>query len=272
MKLKFLIDDENPNRWGVDDVCNDMNESGSNVYVQSRHKHERKTFWEVFYDLAGARCSHNDKEFSTVLIDIPDDIMFQYMVEGINDNDYLVYNLYTEKLVVGNCLYTAGTLAYSTSGHSHSQSTGRAMRGMGRQNNASLMFDWYPERENESTAKEIVFDIQDTFYNLVYSAIKPYIEHWFCLNFKMTSRLFMDLKGEYIDDGEDYPVAEASSRYNISTDEVRFIFDQYIEDGYWYKAIEKNLTLNDIEPYRNFYLHIWKLITEVQDEKNGTNK
>ena len=279
MKLRFLIDTENPFRWGDDgDDCAD--ERSTNSWVNSRHHHEYQSIKELLYNDYRKYCDgtgHN-KFVRTELIELPDEVMFQYMMDGIEDEDYLVYNPFTERLVLSNNISDACELAYRdrTSNSSHGRAIG------GYKNSASgtsLILDWSNDSRTAFVKDEIITrEVQDDFYNLVWSAVKPYFQHWFTKSFiHAASTLYSDQNKKYQEvyavlRNEPYGMEEAvpcdnyKTRLPFNIDALVFIFNQYCDDGEFFLEGKKYFDHNNLETFRLIYMICHRKSTENWDE------
>lgn len=88
--------------------------SDMNVFSVSTHKHERYTNFSTFlqyntFENLTFRQRYNAYEYQ--LIDISDDLTFQFMLLGLKDFDFIAYNHKTKKIYVGNNSYRIAGLA-----------------------------------------------------------------------------------------------------------------------------------------------------------------
>lgn len=280
MKLRFLIDTENPNRWGDEgDDCSD--ERSTNSWVNSRHRHEFQTIKELVYDDYRKYCdgTGHHKFVRTELIEVPDEVMFQYMMDGIEDEDYLVYNPFTERLVLSNNISDACDLAYRSKNHN---SSGRHLQGAAYANNSvksTLILDWTHERKTAFVKDEIITrEVQDDFYNLVWAAVKPYFQHWFTKSFiHAGSVLYTDQHKKYKEvynflNNEPYGMEEAvpcdnyKTRLPFNIDALVFLFFQYCDDGEFFLEGKKYFDHNNLETFRLIYMICHRKSTEKWDE------
>lgn len=267
MRIKFYISTYDPNRWGDDCVSNEP--SGHNSYTQLRHKHERYTFKEMLREEFRPYCIDSyHQEPKSFLIDIPDDIGFQFMMQGIMDGDYLAYNLYTEKYAFSNSVGLADDATYND---------GSSVQGVawgGNMHSGHPMIQWGIEEKPTSTRKDITIPVEDEFYTNLHEYCKPIIEHWaYTKYFQICADLNTVLleKEEsiftpitsYENIPEDIANSERKPGTFISMDCLNFLFFDYINDGEMYTASKEHLHAHQIEFYRRMYVYMHRISTEA---------
>lgn len=116
MKLKLIYDTSsvgNNSRYDLD--CDDVGEDEdpgycSDYYINSRHEHERTDYFEVLHRYMNKYCKGKGRAENMHLVDIPDEIMLQYMLEGVYDMDWLAYDFKDFRISISNSSY--GALRY----------------------------------------------------------------------------------------------------------------------------------------------------------------
>lgn len=267
MRIKFCISTYDPNRWGED--CVGGQADGHNSYTAQQHHHELLTFKEMFREEFRQYCIDSyHLETKTSLIDIPDDIGFQFMMAGIMDGDYLVYNLYTENYVFGSSLSEAENATYDDGSNRQGVSWGGSVK-----SSSSTMIEWGVQDKPKSAREEVTIVVEDAFYANLHEYCKPVIEHWmYTKYFQICSDLNTVLNNK---EQEIYPIsvsvnvpllAEESERKPftyISMDALNYLFQQYINDGEYYLACKDELTPHQIEFYRRMYVYLHRISTEA---------
>lgn len=281
MKIRLLIDTEDPERWG-EDACIGSNDGRStDHWVSARHPHEFTTIKEQLYDGYRKYCTENYQKFpSTVLIELPDEVMFQYMMDGLEDEDFLVYNVFTEKLVFSNQLNDACEEAYSTSKTNSAYLRG----GMSSTDDeeTDYILTWYQGRVRTAFDKEntIVREVKDEFYGLIYKEVKPYIQHWYNTKFLLCAEGLQGTVNErYEEVYNNKPVISTTKVHaepcsspntnmnmNIKTDGLFFVFKQYCDDGEFYLGGKKYFSFYSTETFRILYLELHRRSTIKWDE------
>lgn len=266
MRIKFCISTYDPNRWGEDCVGSDP--AGHNSYTTQRHHHELYSFKEMFREEFRQYCVDSyHLETKTTLIDIPDDIGFQFMMEGIMDGDYLVYNLYTENYVFGSSLSSAETATYDDGSKSQGVSWGGSVK-------SAQMIEWGVNNNPTNTRDNVTILVEPAFYSNLHEYCKPIIEHWvYTKYYQICSDLNTVLQKK---EEEIFPtvqvsinvpmLAEDSDRKPftyISMDALNFLFNQYLDDGEYYLACKDELTPHQIEFYRRMYVYMHRISTEA---------
>lgn len=266
MRIRFVVDQSDPDRWN-DSVSHESSKA-STVYVNDRHPHETCTFYDVLRENYRKYCRENvNIRTQSVLIDIPDDIMFQFMMEGVHDYDYLVYNLRTKKLVFSANLDEAHNEAYSTDGN-NSKSWGTANR-----NKQDIILDWDVISYNYNIRESKVYVAEGPQYLDVLEYVKPNIQEWantkyyliaFDLNTVVTE-LENERSPELYTSRSCDPVPENYSRENgsnLSIEGLEFLIKEYIEDGEYFLGAKKFITESQIEVLRRIYLDTYHRSTE----------
>lgn len=268
MRIRFYISTYDPNRWSDDVTASDS--TGHNAYINTRHWHENYSLKEIFRDEYRGVCVENhSQETRTMLIDIPDDIGFQFMMQGIQDDDYLVYNVYTEKYVFGTDL-----------DHTDDATRSDGMNGSGKAwgsnlNKDKLMFDWEFEEFVGNKRPLITIPVEDAFYTNLDEYCKPIIEHWaytkyylICSDLNTVLHKKEKESSSYVQVQSSSPVPEEHEErrpfVQIGMDALNFLFFQYVNDGDMFLAVKDRLYPYQLEFYRRMYVHVHRKSTEAQ--------
>lgn len=268
MRIRFYISTYDPNRWGDD--CIGSEPTGHNSYTQQRHMHELYDMKEMFREEYREFCYDNHhNETRTMLIDIPDDIGFQFMMQGIQDNDYLVYNVYTE-------MYAFGTNLDSTDNMTHNNgSNGVSLKGSWGGSTDTQMIEWsLPDRGNKKTKREqIIILVEDAFYSNLHEYCLPIIEHWaYTKYYQIATDLNTVLSNKEENNiriREKVVVPEdpdsRKAYLNFSIDGLNFLFFQYVNDGDLFLAVQDEMSSYHLDFFRRMYVHLHRKNTQAPE-------
>lgn len=110
MKFKLIFDSSVPDKDG--DCMGEAEDNGycSDFYVNSRHEHEKGNYRDLLYRRMNKyfRCRGRSQDMQ--LVDVPDEIMLQYMLEGVYDMDWMAYNFRNNCIGISNT--ARGALRY----------------------------------------------------------------------------------------------------------------------------------------------------------------
>lgn len=268
MRIKFYISAYDPHRWGEDSISRDP--EGHNSYTRQRHQHEIYSFKEMFREEFRQYCVESyHHESKTILIDIPDDIGFQFMMQGIMDGDYLAYNLYTENYAFSTNISSADNATYDDG-----STAGTLWGGSVKSNSSTPMLEWGIHDKPIRTREQVTIPVESEFYANLHEYCKPIIEHWaYTKYFQICSDLNTVLGnkeekiGPVIQVTLNVPTAAEDTERKpftyISMDALNFLFFQYVNDGDIYLACKEELSPHHIEFYRRMYLYLHRISTEA---------
>lgn len=266
MRIKFCISTYDPKRWEEDCVGSDP--EGHNSYTSQRHHHELYSFKEMFREEFRQYCVENyHHETKTFLIDIPDDIGFQFMMQGIMDGDYLAYNLYTDTYAFSTVLSIAESATYD-------DGTGTKGVAWGSSVKSVQMIEWGVHDDRKRTREDVTIVVDDAFYANLHEYCKPIIEHWAYTKYY---QIYSDLNTVlHKKEEEVYPAVQVSANVPLlaeeserkpftylSMDALNFLFHQYFTDGEYYLACKDELASHQIEFYRRMYVYMHRISTEA---------
>lgn len=190
MKLKLIYDTSNCSHgiYGID--CDDIaceEDPGycSDSYVNSRHDHERTDYFEVLHRYINKYCKGRGRTENMHLVDIPDEIMLQYMLEGVFDMDWLAYDFKDFRISISNSSY--GALRY---GEERRYGRAGGVNPNGQQNNRFFEFDISntSSYELQNNAREDYMLIPDgEHYKNIQEVLEPYVHFRFTQHFNMCS-------------------------------------------------------------------------------------
>lgn len=275
MRIRFYISTYDVTRWS--DECVSGGEAcAHDGYINIRHPHENYTLKEMFRTEYRKHCAENHSmRTKTMLIDIPDDIGFQFMMQGIQDNDYLAYNLYTERYAFGTDLDYADDATQEEESSSNSV-YGKAISGSS--NNTSMMFQWNTPEKKE-TRERITIRVENEFYNNLHEYCKPIIQHWiltkyYLIQSDLNTVLHDKEKNTFnnINYGTDPEPAlvedyESNSIRTVALgiDSLNYLFFQYVNDGEYFLGAKPELSDYHLDFLRRMYLHVHSKSTENLD-------
>lgn len=196
MKLQLIYD----LNYASDDDWGDSKDEeigyASNVYTNDKLPHETVSFHDAMYKRMEKYFSGNGRFDSLTLVEIPDDITFQYMVEGAFDYDYVAYNLHDYKICISNNTYMStkygrnDSYAYASSTRLASSLDDNNMFSFGTSNDSKFdeeldsrpKYSIVPEKENYSNIEEV---------------LRPFIVYKFAEWFKRGASIIYDTQSIY---------------------------------------------------------------------------
>lgn len=185
MKLRLSIefDADDDDIYGD---CTDESTPASSHPANTTLPHENRTFDStLLYNVLSGLTRSSYNEYELPLIDVPDDLLFQFMVMGIKDGDHIAYNYETHRIVIANKGRLARRYAARTndddSPHSWKRRVGRG-NSSNQQSTTMLDFSLHDEESDTPEPEDLVFDMKD-IHKDVYDAIKPYLSHTYVKEF-----------------------------------------------------------------------------------------
>lgn len=186
MKLKLIYDTSSSNdRYSDDIACDEDPGYCSDTYVNSRYDHERTSYHEVLYRYMNKYCKGKGRTENMHLVDIPDEIMLQYMLEGVYDMDWLAYDFRDFRISISNSSY--GALRYG-----EERRYGRAGNVNAYGDTVERFFEFdlssTSSYELQNNAREDYMLIPDgEHYNNIQEVLEPYVQFRFTQHFNMCS-------------------------------------------------------------------------------------
>ena len=186
MKLK-LIYDYNTNDGMKNDDCTDEADENhgycSDTYINSRNLHENMNYNETMRRQLGKYFKSKSRAENMHLVDIPDEIMLQYMLEGVYDFDWIAYDFDGFRVGISNTAF--GALRYG-----EPRRYGR--NGGVNSSTTNHFFEFGISSESEFDAKNNVREEYNLVpdgehYNNIIEVLKPYVDFQFSRNFNMCS-------------------------------------------------------------------------------------
>lgn len=279
MKLNFII---NFNVKETDHYASedDRVAPASSEYVRNEnvHMHENYTDFGNFIIYRG----FNDvvfrsryEDFEHALIDVPDELVFQFMLLGIKDYDFIVYNHYTKRIIIGNDSYD---LTYYSSTDEDLENLKRrsgGIRGCSSSNSSRMserFFDFKNSNNNDcedaDNTEHLMFEIDhNNGYNDFLNVLKPYINHKFIKDVNLVAR---DLQYSDRTGGMPVPmdrVCTNNTVFNVPREDVAFVFLAFLNSDALWDDNERQFSSRHIEIIRQNTLLLWKKFTENTQDK-----
>lgn len=192
MKLRLIYDTSDNPEDKLDFAEDEDPGYCSDTWVYSKLPHESKSYYEVIYQQISKyfdRTYHTYNE-NTALIDIPDEIMLQYMLEGVYDWDYLAYDFLEQKMCLSNKHRRA--LRYGEE-HNYGRVVGRGSVGANSASTEDQKFFKFDlnntsKFEASCTSRESYSIVPDgEHYKNMHEAVFPYVQFKFIELFKISS-------------------------------------------------------------------------------------
>lgn len=205
MKLKLIYDS---NRYSGDCETGwiDEDEAGycSDTYVNSRHPHESNDYNDIMNRYMRKYCRSKDRSKDMHLVDIPDAIMLQYMLEGVYDLDWIVYNFNDFRISISNT--ARGALRY---GDEHRYGGSKSNWEMPNQNFFEFAISTTSAYEAQNAAREDYMLIPDgEHYKNIQEVLEPYVQFRLVQHFSTCS--------DMIRSSQDF--GRSDSRYDYDTE------------------------------------------------------
>lgn len=215
------------------------------------------------------------EDFEHALIEVPDELVFQFMLLGIKDYDFIVYNHYTKRIIIGNDSYD---LTYYSSTNEDLENINRRIGGIRAcsSSNSSRVserfFDFKNSNNNdcedEDSTEHLLFEIDhNNGYNDFLEVLKPYINHKFVKDVNLVAR---DLQYSDRTGGMPIPmdhVCTNNTVFNIPREDVAFVFLAFMNSEELWDNNESKFSPRHIEVIRQNTLLLWKKFTEnIQDK------
>lgn len=249
-----------------------------NVRSSSTHEHEAITNLKDFIAYRAFEknfCRSRYSKFEYQLIEVPDELMFQFMLTGVQDYDYIAYNHITKKIYIGTSVYDTSMYASCPDDRMNDRkSYYSGSVGSNSSSNKNLFFEYefdihHHEKEREDYCTEIN---SSNGYEEVKSALMPYIvekyykDFLYCSNYLNRNSIVIGRQsyayGKYYNDS---PVS-ADNGYNdvlsIPRDDMVFIFTSFIDDDELYIKNKHRFMPSKIEVIRSVSVDILTNYTE----------
>lgn len=258
--------------------------SASNGGHTEDHRHTNKNFNSVllYNVLSGCLLNHYEK-FEYSLVDVPDELVFQEMMLGLQDGDYIAFNYVTKRIVVASTPSLARNYCSRDSDNDTPFGWKNSVSGSSNRDKDDLVLDFSledsPEEIRSQQRDGYYADITNMYVD-VRATLAPYLEHKFIHDFCSTAK-FLD---RYVDaigiqtkmgTGADNP-READSfggiggnserpkqKMKICTDDVKFVFSTFINNDNLFTKTKGLIGTEYVEIIRQYTVDIMTKCTET---------
>lgn len=285
MKLQLIYD-----FYDVDDCedgCCDEEYCGfaTDVHTNSKLPHENKTFHEEVNRKMNKYFKHSARTENRTLVEIPDDVIFQYMLDGVFDYDYIAYNMIDGRICISNTKY--GACRYGNDDYGY---------GMMKDDDSDGSFfkfniDSSSKIDKERDKREPYMIVPDgEHYKNIHEVLMPYLVYRFVEHFStgaeclIQTQVLDSVRNEFEYEAEevcyeihsngDYIFA-GSSVFDDDETQCRRTWDMrldtfvlclrfWAEDHPIFLAARDFISDRDIETYKSFYNKIMSKISETK--------
>lgn len=288
MKLHLFVDYTQDN----EDDCNYVS-AGNNLIANTHsnrsvmiHPHESYIDLSHFikYRVFRDQFRYAYRSYENQLVDVPDELVFQYMMVGLQENDYIVYNVQTKRIVMGNDLYDCREQANKSQKYNSNSSSGnypKAIAGSGVSYSTNAMFDFNQYDEEDEIQREniiVEFDSSNGYAEMV-EVLMPFVYNLYIRE----TKVLCDFLGDHPGIGKctmrnsgnsDAPTAEDDecADYNNGIKVVRlaqvpgnsavFIFESYLNNHELWVKTQHQYNTYEKETLRKFSTDI---LTKFQE-------
>ena len=265
MKIRFIIDSTNYGSWSKSASSNTL--LATNVSINSSHTHESYCFHDMLRSLYGRGVTDTHyAQRTSCIIDLPDEISFQFMLQGVQDYDFLAYNLYSKKLCFAADPVKAIEYMYSELGY------GSVFGGSGV-NPRTCVLAW-PDLEHSVVYRDPeTHPVLDDFYGPVLDYITPNVQEWIITQYCEGANRLTSILNERKKTDSVYPMpprdVEYIERAYMNTDTLLYLMEQYRDDGEFYLGAKRWISAHEWDVWRQIYLDVWYASTECTPTKVG---
>lgn len=275
MKLKLIISYDIPTDedecYGADEDCYSTQSIASNAGI-IRPEKEYSTISKIRRILYTHCRSSKSYRCDNVLIHVPDELMFQCMMDGTSDNDYIAYNIHSKKLVISdNSRLARRAVDINGSYYNYNKNSGIATKSHVNYNeNENLILNWNLNSFNDYPSdKSYYIELQGDLYGKIYTEVKDYV---IPVANNIISNVFISFASDisnitkinlqkenshrtyYIED--ECSSNHSTYKLDMIIDEAMLVLTQYINNGEYWQMVLSELTEYDIENIkRTFYLY-----------------
>lgn len=187
MKLQLIYD----NDYGKEDACGEVEDVGyaSDFYIDSTLPHERLDYYTAMYRQMNKYFRSHSRTSNKVLVDVPDAVMMQYMLEGVYDFDYIAYDFNDHRICISNSEYMA--LRYGEErkyGRGYSNSVMGEEEGTGEMFHFSVQDESLHKQKNSKREEYMIVPDGEHYVNIL-EALRPYINYYYINSFKECANL-----------------------------------------------------------------------------------
>lgn len=264
MKLYFIVDYTYSEG---DDDCIQTNTAKNNLIGSTHsnrnnmiHPHENYVDFSHFvkFRIFRDQMRYSYKSYEHQLVEIPDELVFQYMMIGLRDNDFILYNVHTKRIVMSNDPYDCKEYANSLTNSGHNISYPKAAHGQGSySSNAMFDFNRYDDVDEQREDILVEFDTSNGYSEML-EVLMPYVYNMYIRETKILCDFLSEHPGigkNTMNMSSESPIGEeeSASCYNnnikivrravIPGNSVSFIFESFMHDHeLWCKTQDKYTT------------------------------
>jgi|SRR6478609_328016 len=217
MKLKLIYDSDAYCGVG-DDICMEEDDDPgycSDQYVNSRHDHERTDYRELLHRQMNKYCRSKARTQDMHLVDVPDEIMLQYMLEGVYDLDWIAFNLKDYRISISNTAW--GALRYGEERRYGRGGSVSANGGVPNQRFFEFNISATSAYDAQNSAREDYMLVPDgEHYKNIKEALEPYVQFRLAQHFSTCSDMIR-------------------STQDFGKSDCRYGGYEIEEDGLWYE-------------------------------------
>lgn len=254
----------------------------SNVHINYKLPHEKVSFNDAFYRRMEKYFLNSSRYNNKTLIEIPDDIMFQYMIDGLFDYDFIAYDMCKHRIGISNTEHVStryrdeGIYNYATKGYSSNSNA---------ENERMFTYGNSTDSENDTerrARKDYHVVPNNEHYSNIAEIVRPYVVYRFVEWFKMGADVIYDTQDIKLkrltsyDDGEvigftkgssiNYlPGERGSTRvYPMRGDQLSLCMKFWEIDHDIFLEARKYISDNEVEAYKALYNMIQREISETK--------
>lgn len=236
--------------------------------MDQMHGHERYQTLDYFikYKIFNGLCRNGRQNHEYQLVEIPDELVFQYMLLGLKDLDFICYNHETKRVIISNSANNASYYAGSDYSVDDSESSNHAYGGhvgYAKMKKDAPMFDFYLRDDEKTERDPFLFEPDLDVYSDFVEVLMPYVHNLYRQNL-ITALYYLKY--------EDFPIGPRTKnigdgrmvkadydeikKLNVPGDELVFLFQSYFDDDEFWIASTEFITKNDMEIMRCYAMDI----------------
>jgi len=279
LKLQLLYDFLSPPDNDGDYVDEDVGYA-SNSYTNSKLPHEHTNFHSSLFSRMSKYFKSINRYATISLVEVPDDVMFQYMIENVFDYDYVSYDMFQHRICISNSKYESTrygreSYGYATASNSSSYANGNIFT-FGHEHNSEL-----EKTQDERKTYCIVPDAEH--YSNILEVLRPHVVYEFARWFKEGARIIGETQDLGIISYSDDPVGDygynsvknsgrifldnekgSTETFNLRYDQFSTCMDFWMNDHVLFTEARQFISDLEVEAYRALYAMIHTEITETK--------
>lgn len=267
MKLYFVIDYNSGDRLeeAEDDFNGTTHRCRDKMY--EHEKYENLNYF-IKYQVFSGICRNSRQAHEHQLVEVPEELVFQYMLLGLRDLDYVCYNHETKRIMLSDSLYSASHYASSDKSIDEIMAEKNSYRspsyGYANKKKVTPMFDFNIRDACSEEREEIIFEPSQDVYSDYIEVLMPYIHNQYRQNL-ITSLNYFKYENYVIGPSSDKIINRNCVRamddgnyikLNVPSEELCFLFSSYFDDDEFWKNSSTYITTNDMEVMRCYAVDI----------------